>query len=122
MPHNRFPQGARLAGAAASRTLGAGTRHGAAWALLSLLAGRDLGSVMPDMPGALDKLYSMLREADQLDLSRSARLRLIGIIGSFENEELDRYRRSANGPREREGEPPHRRDSEDGRLVEQSRF
>ncbi len=63
---------------------------------------------------ALDKLYSMLREADTLGLSRSARLRLIGIIGSFENEELDRYRRSADVPpdRERENEPcHHRRDS-----------
>ncbi len=86
---------------------------------------------------ALDKLYSMLREADTLGLSRSARLRLIGIIGSFENEELDRYRRSAGDTpnREREvGEHGYRRrdaeseggrdrwDNEDDRLVGQSRY
>jgi hypothetical protein len=76
----------------------------------------------------------MLREADQLGLSRSARLRLIGIIGSFENEELDRYRRSAEvaSEREREGgreyfrrdsdtDRPARRDNEDDRLIGQSR-
>ncbi len=47
---------------------------------------------MAEIPGALDKLYSMLREADQLGLSRPARLRLIGVIGSLEDEELDRFR------------------------------
>jgi hypothetical protein len=70
---------------------------------------------------ALEKLYSMLREADQLGLSRSARLRLIGIIGSFENEELDRYRRSTNVPEERgregERESKQRRDKQDDWLV-----
>ncbi len=55
---------------------------------------------MSETPGALDKLYSMLREANQLGLSRPVRLRLIGIIGSLENEELDRYR-NASEPRYR---------------------
>jgi hypothetical protein len=80
---------------------------------------------MPGAPGALDKLYSMLREADDLGLSRSARLRLIGIIGSLENEELDRYRRSTDGPRERdrssEDEHRSRGSREEDRLVGQSR-
>ncbi len=85
---------------------------------------------------ALDKLYSMLREADTLGLSRSARLRLIGIIGSFENEELDRYRHSANDAPNRESEDGQRRyrrrdaggegrdrwDNEDDHLVGQSRY
>ena len=75
---------------------------------------------MTEAPAALDKLYSMLREADDLGLSRSARLRLIGIIGSFENEELDRYRRDAHLPRD--GEPPTRHGSEDYRFVEPPRF
>lgn len=79
---------------------------------------------------ALDKLYSMLREADQLGLSRSARLRLIGIIGSFENEELDRYRGTTefSDDRERRGERecsrratdpqrPHSRDDEKDRVL-----
>jgi hypothetical protein len=57
---------------------------------------------MPEGSAALEKLYSMLREADDLGLSRSAKLRLIGIIGSLENEELDRYRHHAGLPRERE--------------------
>jgi hypothetical protein len=48
---------------------------------------------MRDTPAALDKLYLMLNEAESLGLSRPARLRLIGIIGSLENEELDRFRR-----------------------------
>jgi hypothetical protein len=39
----------------------------------------------------------MLREAEPLGLSRSARLRLVDIIGSLESEELDRFR-SASGP------------------------
>lgn len=47
---------------------------------------------MRETPGALDKLYSMLHEADTLGLSRPARLRLIGIIGSLESEELERFR------------------------------
>lgn len=47
---------------------------------------------MRETPGALDKLYSMLHEADTLGLSRTARLRLIGIIGSLESEELERFR------------------------------
>lgn len=47
---------------------------------------------MRENPGALEKLYSMLNEAESLGLSRPARLRLIGIIGSLENEELDRFR------------------------------
>jgi hypothetical protein len=34
----------------------------------------------------------MLHEADNLGLSRPARMRLIGIIGSLETEELDRFR------------------------------
>jgi hypothetical protein len=49
---------------------------------------------MQEAAGALDKLYGMLQEADKLGLSRPARLRLIGIIGSFEDEELSRYRRT----------------------------
>lgn len=48
---------------------------------------------MRENAGALDKLYLMLNEAESLGLSRPARLRLIGIIGSLENEELDRFRR-----------------------------
>ncbi len=71
---------------------------------------------MPEAPGALDKLYSMLREADELGLSRSARLRLIGIIGSLENEELDRYRRAADAPRERESQRQRKPNSEDDLL------
>jgi hypothetical protein len=47
---------------------------------------------MAEIPSALGKLYSMLREADQLGLSRPARLRLIGVIGTLEDEELDRFR------------------------------
>ncbi len=47
---------------------------------------------MQENPGALDKLYSMLDEAESLGLSRPARLRLVGIIGSLETEELDRFR------------------------------
>ncbi len=47
---------------------------------------------MRENPGALEKLYAMLNEADSLGLSRPARLRLVGIIGSLENEELDRFR------------------------------
>jgi hypothetical protein len=47
---------------------------------------------MHEGPAALDKLYSMLHEADTLGLSRPARLRLIGIIGSLEDEELERFR------------------------------
>lgn len=47
---------------------------------------------MRDNGGALDKLYSMLRDSDSLGLSRTARLRLIGVIGSLETEELDRFR------------------------------
>lgn len=46
---------------------------------------------MQDTPRALDKLYSMLHEAENLGLSRPARMRLIGIIGSLENEELARF-------------------------------
>jgi hypothetical protein len=72
---------------------------------------------MSETPGALEKLYSMLREADQLGLSRSARFRLIGIIGSLETEELDRYRRAANIPPEREPERHRRCGSEDDRLL-----
>lgn len=73
---------------------------------------------------ALDKLYSMLREADQLGLSRSARLRLIGIIGSFENEELDRYRKSTDvrEDRGRENEPPPRRSNEEDCFARESRY
>jgi hypothetical protein len=44
----------------------------------------------------------MLREADQLGLSRSARLRLVGIIGSLETEELDRLRAAAAERQDRE--------------------
>ncbi len=47
---------------------------------------------MEENLGALDKLYSMLRDADDLGLSRSVRLRLISVIGSLESEELDRFR------------------------------
>ena len=47
---------------------------------------------MRENSGALDKLYSMLYEADDLGLSRLVRLRLINIIGSLESEELDRFR------------------------------
>lgn len=47
---------------------------------------------MRETPGALEKLYSMLHDADALGLSRPARMRLVGIIGSLENEELDRFR------------------------------
>lgn len=47
---------------------------------------------MRESPGALEKLYSMLHEANTLGLSRAARLRLVGIIGSLESEELDRFR------------------------------
>lgn len=103
------------------------------------LAGARGGSYFQDgeVMSALEKLYSMLREADTLGLSRSARLRLIGIIGSFENEELDRYRRSADVSPERGHETerryhrresaageqrPDRRDSEGERLVGGSRY
>jgi hypothetical protein len=47
---------------------------------------------MQEGPDGLEKLYSMLHEADTLGLSRPARLRLIGIIGSLESEELERFR------------------------------
>ncbi len=46
---------------------------------------------MQDKPRALDKLYTMLHEAEDLGLNRSARMRLISIIGSLENEELARF-------------------------------
>jgi hypothetical protein len=54
---------------------------------------------MRDGPDVLEKLYSMLREADTLGLSRPARLRLIGIIGSLEGEELERFRGGQPGER-----------------------
>ena len=75
--------------------------------------------MMAEIPGALDKLYSMLREADQLGLSRPARLRLIGVIGSLEDEELDRFR-LASGP-SRQGDGPAVKVGEEDCLVGRSR-
>jgi hypothetical protein len=47
---------------------------------------------MSNGPGALDKLYSMLHDADALELTHPARMRLIGAIGSLETEALERFR------------------------------
>ena len=66
---------------------------------------------MREDPGALDKLYSMLHDAESLGLSRPARMRLIGIIGSLESEELDRFRQLF-APERNEG-----RQLEDERTV-----
>jgi hypothetical protein len=59
--------------------------------------------MMRESPDALEKLYSMLHEADTLGLSRPARLRLVGIIGSLENEELERFRGGERAEPRREG-------------------
>jgi hypothetical protein len=67
---------------------------------------------MRENPEALDKLYSMLHDAESLGLSRPARMRLIGIIGSLENEELDRFRQHFAPER---GEEP--RAGDDGRRT-----
>ncbi len=61
---------------------------------------------MEENLGALEKLYSMLRDADDLGLSRSVRLRLIGIIGTLESEELDRFRATFEPDNRDDGRSP----------------
>lgn len=74
---------------------------------------------MQENPGALDKLYSMLHDAESLGLSRPARMRLIGIIGSLENEELDKFRKHFSSEGERDQRD--RRPEDDRRAVGHSR-